>query len=163
MQFMVYFSSMQHMTLLCIGAIKTPWIAEGCMDYLGRLARSLRLEVVELPASRQKDASKQVAEESDRLLEALEKREGDVWVLDERGERKTSVQLSAVLSQARDAGRSLLFVLGGAYGLDERVRARAQHVLRLSDMTFPHELCRVLFFEQLYRAEQIASGSQYHH
>ena len=123
----------------------------------------MKLNVVELPASRQKDPGKQRDEESMRMLDALKKLEGDVWILDETGERMKSQEFSFLLSQARDAGRSLIFVLGGAYGLSADVKKRGQGRLRLSDMTFPHELCRVVFLEQLYRGCEILRGSGYHH
>ncbi len=154
---------MQRITLLCVGPIKTKWIAEGCAHFLGRLGHAIQMDVVEVPASRQTDSLKQQAEESDRLLEAIEKREGDVWVLDERGKAMTSTAFASSLGAARDTGRTVLFVLGGAYGLTDLVRKRANRVLKLSDMTFPHELCRLIFFEQLYRATEINKGSGYHH
>ncbi|MDD5623584.1 MAG: 23S rRNA (pseudouridine(1915)-N(3))-methyltransferase RlmH [Candidatus Peribacteraceae bacterium] len=154
---------MHRITLLCVGSLKTRWVVEGCADYLERLRHSFSIEVIEVAAGREKDPSKQSAEESRRLLALLEKREGEVWVLDERGERKTSAAFAQSISAARDGGRPLLFVLGGAYGLTDAVRTRATHVLRLSDMTFPHELCRLIFLEQLYRASEIARGSGYHH
>lgn len=154
---------MQKISLLCIGSLKTRFLAEGCTQYLGRLGHAFAIDIVELPASREKDPAKQAAEESERLLAALSKKEGDIWVLDERGKAMTSKKFAESLGRAWDAGRSLIFVLGGAYGLTEEVRKRAQQVLRLSDMTFPHELCRLVFLEQLYRATEIAKGSGYHH
>jgi len=154
---------MHHITLLCVGPIKTKWIAEGCAHFLGRLGHAMRMEVVEVPASKQTDPAKQQAEESERLLAVLEKREGDVWVLDERGKAMTSAVFAQALGKLRDTGRPIVFVLGGAFGFTEEVRKRASRILRLSDMTFPHELCRLDFLEQLYRASEILKGSGYHH
>ena len=121
----------QRITLLSIGPLKTRWIAEGCAQYLDRLRHAFDIEVVELPASKEKDPVKQAAEESERLLAALSKKEGDVWVLDERGKAMTSAKFAESLGRARDAGRPVIFVLGGAYGLTEEVRQRAQVMLRL--------------------------------
>lgn len=154
---------MHRITLLCVGPIKTKWIAEGCVHFLGRLGHAIQMEVVEVPASKQTDLLKQHTEESERLLEAITKREGDVWVLDERGKAMTSPVFASFLETARDTGRTVIFVLGGAYGLTDAVRKRAHRVLKLSDMTFPHELCRLIFLEQLYRATEINKGSGYHH
>lgn len=154
---------MHRITLLCVGSVKTRWIAEGCAQYLERLAHDARVEIVEVPASKQADPQRQCEEESQRLLAALEKRDGEVWVLDERGKGVSSAQFAQSISGARDAGRSLTFILGGAYGLTDAVRSRAQRMLRLSDMTLPHELCRLVFLEQLYRAFSINKGSGYHH
>jgi len=154
---------MQRITLLCVGPIKTKWIAEGCTHFLGRLGHAIQMEVVEVPASKQTDPAKQQAEESERLLEAIGKREGDIWILDERGKAMTSSVFASSLGTLRDAGRTAIFVLGGAYGLTDAVRKRAYRILKLSDMTFPHELCRLVFLEQLYRATEINKGSGYHH
>jgi 23S rRNA (pseudouridine1915-N3)-methyltransferase len=123
----------------------------------------LTLNIRELPASKQKDPAKQREEESTRILDALKKLDGDVWILDEEGERMKSHEFSFLLEQARDAGRPLIFVLGGAYGLTPEVKKRGNGRLRISDMTLPHELCRVLFLEQLYRGCEILRGSGYHH
>ncbi|OGJ56509.1 hypothetical protein A3D88_03495 [Candidatus Peribacteria bacterium RIFCSPHIGHO2_02_FULL_52_16] len=149
-------------TLLCIGKVKSSWIAEGCRDYSERLERGLDFKVMELPASKEKDSDRQRADESARLFAAAQKFDGDLWILDERGKGMASEAFAKELGKARDDGRSLTFILGGAYGLTDAVRS-AGKLLRLSDMTLPHELCRVLFLEQLYRANEIIRGSGYHH
>lgn len=162
----VYFATiftMHRITLLCIGSLKTRFLVDGCSHYMERLDHAFDIEVVELPASKEKDSVKQSADESQRLLVTLKKHEGDVWVLDERGKAMISRKFAEALGRARDDGRPVIFVLGGAYGLTDEVRTVAQHVLRLSDMTFPHELCRLVFLEQLYRASEITKGSGYHH
>ncbi len=148
-----------HVTLLAVGSIKTSWIKEGCAQYLGRM----QIDVFEVPASKQKDPTKQSAEESDAIIKKLEKSEGHVWVLDERGKAMTSIQFSETISACVDRGEKIFFIIGGAYGLTPAVMERADKVIRLSDMTLPHEFCRVVFLEQLYRALQIAKGSHYHH
>ncbi len=156
---------MQRITLLCVGRIKTPWIAEGCAEYEKRLRGHAKFSVVELPASKERDPEKQKRNECERIMNVIEKLDADVWLLDEKGERMASHEFAFFLTQARDSGRHIVFVLGGAYGLDPAMR-RAPSVrgtMRLSDMTFPHELCRVVFLEQLYRGCEIGKGSGYHH
>ena len=132
--------------LVAIGTLKTPWAKEACNQYLGRLS----IDLIELPASKQKDPSKQSQEESESILKRLSKMQGQVWVLDETG-------------NVVDRGDQVIFVIGGAYGLTDAVRSRADRIIRLSDMTMAHELCRAVFLEQLYRAEQILKGTGYHH
>ena len=154
---------MQRITLLCVGKLKTSWIAEGCAEYADRLKHHAKFEIVEVPASKQKDAAKQRAEENQKLLDAIQKLKSEAWILDEKGEHMASHEFAFFLSQARDSGRSLVFVLGGAYGLGPEIKKMARGSIRLSDMTFPHELCRVIFLEQLYRGFEIAKGSGYHH
>lgn len=154
---------MQKIILLSIGHLKTAWLLEGLEDYRKRIERSCTLKILELPASRERDPLKQVADESRRMLKHIEKIDGDLWLLDEKGERMTSHEFSFLLGLARDAGRSLTFILGGAYGFTPEFKKSIAKRLRLSDMTLPHELCRVLMLEQLYRGLEILMGSGYHH
>ena len=153
---------MSTLTLLCIGKLKTPWIAEGCRAYADRLCRSVHIDVRELPPSREKDGARQAEDESGRLLAAMGKLNICI-VLDETGERMTSRDFASFLKTLLETGTTAAFVIGGAYGLTEDVRKAAKHVIRLSDMTLPHELCRLVFLEQLYRAVEIGKGSGYHH
>jgi 23S rRNA (pseudouridine1915-N3)-methyltransferase len=103
-----------------------------------------------------------VAEESARLLEAMAG-PGAVWVLDERGRAVSSRGLAERLGQLEcRAVKRLAIVLGGAHGLSAQVR-RGGELLALSSLTFPHELCRAIILEQLYRARTIQRGEPYHH
>lgn len=154
---------MHHVTLLCIGSLKFSWAKDACKDFADRLSHVLKLEIVELPAGKAREADRQQEEESERIITALEKRSGIVWVLDERGKEMTSQVFAKELQVAKDRGDEVTFVLGGAYGLNDAVRKKANRLLRLSAMTLPHELCRVVFLEQLYRAGEIGKGSGYHH
>jgi 23S rRNA (pseudouridine1915-N3)-methyltransferase len=99
--------------------------------------------------------------EAQRLLGQVGDRE---WVvaLDERGKSWTTLQLAEKLDDWRMQGRDVAFLIGGADGLDEVCRVRADHVLALSAMTFPHALVRILLAEQLYRAWTVLSGHPYH-
>lgn len=153
---------MQKITLVSVGRVRTPWIAEGCAEYVKRLKNSASLLVYELPPGKSPEPSRQRDDESGRILETARKLKGEIVVLDETGARVTSAQFAQALAGARDAGTHLTFLLGGAYGFNDAVR-EAGRTLRLSDMTLPHELCRLFFLEQLYRAGEINRGSGYHH
>lgn len=146
--------------MLCVGALKSSWLTEGCSVYLARLPHVV---VREIPASRSKDPHKQVEDESKRLFEVLRKERGVVWVLDERGKGLSSQALAKALGALRDRGVSLTLVIGGAYGLSDAVRERADRLIALSAMTLPHELCRLLLLEQLFRSETLLRGTGYHH
>lgn len=146
-------------TLLCVGSVKTGWVREGCKQYLDRSD----VIVAEVPASKQKDSAKQEAEECEVLLSRLKEIDGQVWVLDETGKHCSSQVFSDALAELKDHGIPVTLVLGGAYGLNDAVRARADRIIALSEMTLPHELCRIVILEQLYRADQIMKGSGYHH
>lgn len=152
---------MQRITLIAVGRLKEEWARAACSVYLQRLQPALN--ILELPASKGRDAMQQKLEESERLMRILERTDGSKWLLDEFGKPMTSPQFAEALSSAKDHGEQLVFVLGGAYGVTDQVRHAIPHHVRLSDMTLPHELARVCFLEQLYRAAEINKGSGYHH
>jgi 23S rRNA (pseudouridine1915-N3)-methyltransferase len=143
-------------TLLTIGKVKIPWVKEGCTFYLKRLQHSCKVVERVLAAGEQE-------EEREKVRRALENVEGMIVVLDERGKNLSSPELAHWIGKQKDIGMSMTFVLGGAYGLDDRIRAKAHLVLSLGRITLPHELCTLVFLEQLYRAYTILAGSGYHH
>lgn len=146
-----------------VGRTERGHVAEGVAHYLERVRRMATCEEVVLPEAGKGDADHQRRVEEPRILGAL--RPGErVVLLDERGEALTSVAFARKLGAWRDQGvREVAFVIGGAFGVTDAVRERADLVLALSAMTFPHQLVRVLFAEQLYRAFTILKGTPYHH
>ncbi|MBK6343056.1 MAG: 23S rRNA (pseudouridine(1915)-N(3))-methyltransferase RlmH [Flavobacteriales bacterium] len=149
--------------LLFVGRTDRGFVADGLAEYLGRMARMAEVEAIIVPEERGADPERQRAEEGQRVLGALKPGERLV-ALDERGELLTSPAFAARLGAWRDSGtRQIAFAVGGAYGHSDAVRARADLVLALSPMTFPHQLVRVLFAEQLYRALMILNRRPYHH
>lgn len=155
-------SAMQRIALITIGRIKEPWARDAANFYLERIKHQAKFDMVELPASRETDPTRQREDESRRLLQFIETYDADICVLDERGKGMTSAEFSGEIGKAKDSGHTLLFLLGGAYGFTDAVRSKGK-LLKLSDMVLPHELCRIVFLEQLYRAGEILRGSGYHH
>lgn len=147
--------------ILAIGRKHETWVAEGIDRYERRLRKPFDATWQLLPHSaREGEAAR--AEESDRLLAKLD-RDDFVVLLDERGRNVDSPELARLLRAAFDAARPVALLIGGAYGVDERVRQRADFVWSLSKLVFPHQLVRLIAAEQLYRAQEIAAGRPYHH
>ena len=109
-----------------------------------------------------RDAGRAVEKESDAILKQIAPRDS-VILLDEKGRQRSSRELAALFDELSRGGGSLTLVLGGAYGVDERVRARAGVTLSLSRLTFPHQLARVILLEQIYRSLTLREGHGYHH
>ncbi|MBQ3325922.1 23S rRNA (pseudouridine(1915)-N(3))-methyltransferase RlmH [Candidatus Saccharibacteria bacterium] len=86
-----------------------------------------------------------------------------VILLDERGEIISSPQLSQRLEKAFCSSKSITIIIGGAYGVSEEIRAKADFIWSISKLVFPHELMRIILSEQIYRAQEIARGGKYHH
>ena len=154
-------------TILCVGKLKERWQREGCDEYLKRLSRYGKYEVIAvdyLPApERASDA--QLRQIMDREGQALLKqiRPTDrVIALCVVADAPDSVALSRRLEGWSGDGRRNVFVIGGSNGLSDAVLARADAKLSFSKLTFPHGLMRVILLEQLYRAERIRTGEPYH-
>lgn len=147
--------------ILAIGKKHEAWVADGITRYEQRLRKPFDASWQLLPHSA-RDGEAARAEESDRILAKLD-RDAFVVLLDERGENIDSPKLARKLQVALDASKQVAMVIGGAYGVDDRVRQRADFVWSLSKLVFPHQLVRLILAEQLYRAQEIAGGRPYHH
>ncbi|MBK7943879.1 MAG: 23S rRNA (pseudouridine(1915)-N(3))-methyltransferase RlmH [Flavobacteriales bacterium] len=149
--------------LLLVGRTERGHVSAGMDEYVERCKRMTPFEPVVLAEERVGQPAHRQRAEGERILEALKPGERLV-ALDERGKSMTSEGFAQRIGTWRDGGtRQLAFVVGGAYGLSEEVRERADLILSLSAMTFPHQLVRVLFAEQLYRALTILNRLPYHH
>jgi 23S rRNA (pseudouridine1915-N3)-methyltransferase len=152
--------------LLQIGKNQDAFIEEGILFFQKKLKHYCSFEVLTLPALKQTNnlAHEEVKRlEGDLLLKSLDAK-SLVCLLDERGKKYDSPAFARQLDQWALAGRSQVdFVIGGAFGFSEAVYQRAEARLSLSDMTFSHQLVRIIFLEQLYRAFTILRNEPYHH
>ena len=154
-------------TILCVGKLKEKWQADGCAEYLKRLSRYGRYEIVAVDDVREPDKP------SEALLRQVMEKEGAallkhirpndrVVCLCIRAEAPDSVRLAVIPGEWASDGRRAVFVIGGSNGLSDSVLRRADERLSFSNLTFPHGLMRVILLEQLYRAERIRAGEKYH-
>lgn len=147
--------------VLAVGKKHEKWVVDGIDRYEKRLRKPFDASWQLLPHSaREGDAAR--TEESERILAKVD-RGAFLVLLDERGKNVDSPALAATLQGAFDAGRQVVVVIGGAYGVSDEVRRRADFVWSLSKLVFPHQLVRLILAEQLYRAQEIAAGRRYHH
>ncbi len=147
--------------ILTIGKKHEDWVVAGIERYQKRLKGGFISEWVLLPhSSLEGDTARQ--EESERILSRL-KPDDFVVLLDETGKTLASPELSEFITSQLAYGKQFVFIIGGAYGVDARIHQRAQLIWSLSPLVFPHQLVRLILIEQLYRSQQIAAGSAYHH
>lgn len=151
--------------LIVVSKTDVPYIQTGIDEYVGRLRHYCDIELVVVPALKGlgKASADEVKEkEGELILKQLNKVDCTV-LLDEHGKEYTSVGFSDYLQKQMNAGvRTLAFVIGGAYGFSPAVYAAAQHKISLSLMTFNHQMVRLFFLEQLYRAHTILRHEKYH-
>ena len=157
---------MQRVTVLCVGKLKEKFYLEAAAEYVKRLQRFCKLELVELPESRlpetpsPAEVQRALAAEAAAIRERLPKG-GAVIALCIEGKPCSSVELSRRMEELAVAGKTQLTFLIGV-GLDESLKRQADWRLSMSPMTFPHHLARIMLLEQIYRAYQISAGTKYH-
>ncbi len=154
--------------LVCVGKMKEKHFVAAFAEYARRLGAYCKFELAETDEERLPDSPSQgdIDAALEREADAIEKlvpRGAYVIALCVEGERRTSEQLAGLMVSAATSGFSkLCFVVGGSFGLSERVKSAARLRLSMSDMTFPHHLARVMLAEQIYRAFMINAGTRYH-
>ena len=151
--------------LIVVSKTDVPYLQEGIDEYVGRLRHYCDFELVVIPALKNTASLKpdEVKErEGELILKQLAKVD-QVVLLDEHGREYTSVGFAEYLQKQMNAGvRTLAFVVGGAHGFSQAVYAIANHKVALSQMTFNHQMVRLFFLEQLYRAHTILRHEKYH-
>lgn len=147
--------------IVAIGKRHESWVREGIERYEKRLQKPFDVEWVLLPHSSLEGLTAR-EKESEAILHTLND-DDFVVLLDERGSMGTAEVLSTTLSAPLERSQRVVCIIGGAYGVDERVHARANQVWSLSKQVFPHQLVRLIITEQIYRAQEIRAGRPYHH
>lgn len=159
---------MRNMRLLirAVGKLPEAWQREACSSYAERLSAMLPLQIQECPeghgGSAKPDLERAKATEAESLLRGLPQ-DAVLIALDERGKSFSSEAFAGALEEWSERGqRPLVFCLGGSWGLDAEIRAKARATIAFGPLTLPHGLARIVLLEQLYRAAMIRAGRAYH-
>lgn len=153
-------------SMLLTGKTDVPYISEGLQDYFLRIKRYVNFEIVSIPEI--KNAKSLTPEqykqkEAEQQLKHLANADF-VVLLDEFGKELGSVELARFIeNKMQQSVKNLMFVVGGPFGFSEAVMTKSNYKLSLSKLTFPHQLVRLIFAEQLYRAFTIIKNEKYHH
>ncbi len=139
-----------------VGKTKDSYISQGVSEYLKILSPYAQVEIVDVKAE------KTVELEAEKILKQI-KEDNFVVALDENGKQFSSIEFADEMKKFKDSGQSIVFVIGGAFGLGDAVKKRANLVLSFSKMTFTHQMIRLILLEQIYRAVCIILGKEYHH
>lgn len=152
--------------LLVIGKTDEDYLATGIKKYVGRLGHYVSFEMKEIPDIRnRKTLSEEQQKKAESFLLLSQIQPGDhVILLDENGKQHASVAFAEMLEKQMASGcKRIVFVIGGPYGFAQEVYDKANAKMSLSLMTFSHQMVRLIFVEQLYRALTILKGEPYHH
>lgn len=153
--------------VLCVGKLKEKWQQEGCAEYLKRLSRYGKYEVIQVDDLREPENAspaqiRQIMDKEGKAILARIRPNDRVIAMCIKARAPDSVMLSEIMQKWSVDGRRNVFIIGGSNGLSDEVLARADERLSFSNLTFPHGLMRVFLLEQLYRAERIRTGEKYH-
>lgn len=150
--------------IAAVGHKMPTWIEAGFGEYVKRMPPECRIQLKEIkPVERSGSKTADTAMLLERSrIEAVLPKGARIIALDERGKDLTTMQLSQNLVQWQQDGRDVAFIIGGADGLDAEFKSRAENLIRISSLTLPHGMVRVLLAEQLYRAWSITQNHPYH-
>lgn len=159
---------MLNVNVICIGKLKEDYLKNACKEYVKRIGAFAKISVIELDEyklpSNPSDAqiANGLEREADQILKKISDKSYVISLCIE-GKKLSSEAFSKKISDAAVSGYGTVeFIIGSSYGLSERVKSRSDLKLSMSDMTFPHQLARVLLLEQIYRGFQIMQNGKYH-
>lgn len=154
--------------IVCVGKLKEQYLRDACAEYTKRLTAFCKLNIIELQpfalsqSPSESEINEALRQEGKNILSKLTD-SAYVIAMCIEGKQVSSPKLSVKIQDIAVGGHSTItFVIGGSFGLSDEVKKRADYKLSMSEMTFPHQLARVMLLEQIYRAFQISSGGKYH-
>lgn len=156
------------MRIIAVGKLKEKYWKDGVDDYLQRLGPYARIEILEIPDAKMQGGASPAEEkmaiekEGASILRRLEKAKSHVIALDRKGKSISSLGIAKLLEDQILNGKDITWIIGGPLGLDNSVIERADLTLSFSDLTFPHQMIRMILIEQIYRAYKIISHEPYH-
>lgn len=146
--------------IICVGKIKEKFFKDAILEYQKRLTKYTKVEVLELPDfSLSPNQNKE--KEGELILKNIKEKDY-VITLEIEGKKFSSLDFSNFLNKTQIENSNMIFVIGGSDGLSDLVKQRSNYALSFSDLTFPHQLFRVILLEQIYRAFKIMNNESYH-
>lgn len=144
--------------IICVGKVKEGYFIDAIKEYQKRISKYTKLDIIELPDYNY-DVTKTINEEGKNILSKINEKDF-VVTLEIHGKKVNSVELSNFID--KNISKNITFVIGGSYGLSDAVLKRSNYALSFSDLTFPHQLFRVILLEQIYRSFKIINNESYH-
>lgn len=147
--------------IICVGKIKEKFYKEAIEEYTKRLSKYTKLQIIEVEDVNLPNESL-IKQKEKELIEKNINDKDYVITLEIEGNELNSIELSKKLEQLEQTSPNITFIIGGSYGLDEKIKQRSNFKLSFSKLTFPHQLFRVILLEQIYRAFKIKNNESYH-
>lgn len=149
------------MKIICVGKLKEKYWYEAVEEYKKRLGKYTKIELIEVKDEGLVEEKKALELEQEKIEKFLSDRDY-IITLEIEGKQFTSLEFSKKLDQVLMENSNITFIIGGSYGLGEKIKKRANLHLSFSKMTFPHQLFRIMLLEQIYRTYKIMNNEKYH-
>ena len=146
--------------IICVGKIKEEYLNLAIKDYLARINKYYRIEIIEILDEGKLDKISSLNKESEKILEKIS--DGYNILLDREGKLIDSMEFANVIDKAFISNSNINFIIGGSYGVNNLVKKKADLIISFSKLTFPHQLFRVILLEQIYRGCKINNNEKYH-
>ena len=146
--------------LICIGNVKEKYLKDAINDYQKRINKYIKFEIIQLNDYAY-DTKKTILKEQEEILKVINLKNYNI-LLDLEGTSYTSLDFAKHIEKIININRDITFIIGGSYGVSEEIKKKCQERISFSKLTFPHQLFRVIFLEQLYRSFKIINNEKYH-
>ena len=147
--------------IICVGKIKEKYLKDAIDEYTKRISKYTKLNLIEVKDYDYDDINKVLISEKEQIEKYIDSKDYLI-TLEIEGKQISSEQLARKLDETLTINSNITFVIGGSYGIDKSIKARANYHLSFSTLTFPHQLFRVLLLEQIYRSYKINNNESYH-
>ena len=147
--------------IICVGKLKEKYLKDAVNEYLKRISKYQKIELIELEDKGYSDIEKVKKEEGEEILRHIDNK-NFIITLEINGKEQDSISFAKKLSNINITYPNITFIIGGSYGLSDEIKKKSMLPLSFSKMTFPHQLFRVMLLEQIYRAFKINNNESYH-
>ena len=147
--------------IICVGKIKEKFFKEALEEYQKRLSKYTKLQIIEVEDVNLPNETL-IKQKEAELIEKNISEKDYVITMEIEGNELSSIELSKKLEQLEQTNPNITFIIGGSYGLDDKIKKRSNYKLSFSKLTFPHQLFRIILLEQIYRAYKIKNNESYH-
>lgn len=147
--------------ILCVGKIKEKFFKDAIFEYSKRLSKYTNLQIIEVDDINSDNINTILDKEKDLIIKHISSKDY-VITLEIEGKQLSSLELSKKIEELQIYNSSIVFIIGGSYGLHQQIKDRADYKLSFSKLTFPHQLFRIILLEQIYRAYKIINNESYH-
>lgn len=147
--------------IICIGKLKEKYLKEAEQEYLKRINKYIKIEIIELEDEKDDNIQNALSKEKDKILKHIKPKD-NIILLDINGKELNSIELSNYIDKEITYNNNIVFLIGSSNGLSNEIKKLTSKKLSFSKLTFPHQLFRILLLEQIYRSYKILNNESYH-